>query len=129
MTTSAARLPVRDARVPSRIGSTSRLGGTPRIVSLLDVEPELGRGIESQDWEAARQAARATLTRVARRDCALLAGAHETGTAVGLIVHSGMISREMALGPHVCSNYSPPATYYRSRPVAQTIWTWVAASP
>jgi hypothetical protein len=96
-----ARRPPRAAPAASHAGLTSRIDGTPNTVSLLEVDPDLGRGIESHDWETARRATRATLTRIDRRESVLPAGACETGNIVGLIVNDGMISREIALGEHV----------------------------
>jgi hypothetical protein len=89
------------AELPTTGGLTSLIGATPNTVSLLDVDPALGRGIESDDWEAARRATRAALTRIDRRECTLTVGAYETDNIVGLIVNDGMISREIALGEHV----------------------------
>jgi hypothetical protein len=96
-----ARRPPRDAPAALRTETTSWIGGTPEIVSLLDVEPDLGRGIEPQDWELARQATRTTVTRIDRREWALPVGASDNGTVIGLIVNDGLISREIALGEHV----------------------------
>ncbi|HKO26427.1 MAG TPA: Crp/Fnr family transcriptional regulator [Solirubrobacteraceae bacterium] len=76
-------------------------GGTPNTVSLLDVEPDLGCGIEPQDWEAARQATRATLIRIDPAESTLPMRAGDTGNVIGLIVHNCMINREIVLGEHV----------------------------
>ena len=96
-----ARRPPRDAPAASRIGLASPNGGTPNTVSLLDVEPDLGCGIEPQDWEAARQATRATLIRIDPAESTLPMRAGDTGNVIGLIVHNGMINREIVLGEHV----------------------------
>jgi CRP-like cAMP-binding protein len=103
-----ARRPTRAAPAASRAGLASRIGGTPNIVSLLDVDPDLGRGIESRDWKAACRATRAILTRIDRRECMLPAGACETSNIVGLILNGGMISREIALGEHVAFELLTP---------------------
>lgn len=103
----ARRLP-RAGQAASRAGLTSRIGGTPNTVSLLEVDPDLGRGIESHDWEAARRVTRAELTRIDRHECVSAAGACETGNTVGLIVNDGMISREIALGEHVAFELLTP---------------------
>jgi CRP/FNR family transcriptional regulator, cyclic AMP receptor protein len=103
-----ARRLTRAASARSRAGLTSRIGGTPKTVSLLDVDPDLGRGIESHDWEAARRATRAALTRIDRRECMPTADACEIGNIVGLIVNDGMISREIALGEHVAFELLTP---------------------
>ena len=95
------RGPSRDGPAASRTALTSWIRGTPNTVSLLDVEPDLGRGIDPQGLELARQSTRATLTRIDRRECTLLTGAFATGDIIGLIVKAGMISREIALGEHV----------------------------
>lgn len=73
----------------------------PNTVSLLDVEPDLGRGIEPQDWELARQATRSTMIQVEPGECEWLAGAYDSGSIVGLVVNDGMISREISFGEHV----------------------------
>jgi CRP/FNR family cyclic AMP-dependent transcriptional regulator len=93
---------------PTNDGLTSRITATPNTVSLLDADPALGRGIESGEWEAARRATRAALTRIDRRECTLTVGAWETGNIVGLIVNDGMISREIALGEHVAFELLTP---------------------
>ncbi len=77
-------------------------------VSLLDVEPDFGRGIDSQDWELARQATRATLTRIDRRECTWPSAACDTSSIIALIVSEGMISREIALGAHVAFELLTP---------------------
>lgn len=92
----------------SRSGLTTWIGRRPDTVSLLDVEPDLGRGIESQDWEIACQATRATLSRVEPGECAWLAGAGETGSIIGLVVTDGLVSREISLGDHVAFNLLAP---------------------
>jgi hypothetical protein len=95
-----ARRRRRDAPAGSRIG-LAQVDATGNSISLLDAEPDLGRGIEAKDWELARRATRATLRRIERRDLALLAAASDSGNIIGLIVNDGMISREIALGEHV----------------------------
>jgi CRP/FNR family transcriptional regulator, cyclic AMP receptor protein len=98
----SARRPLRDgAQVASPADLTIRIGGTPNTVSVLEVDPDLGRGIEPDDWEAACRATRATLARIGRRECTSLAGVSENGNIVGLVVNHGVISREIALGEHV----------------------------
>lgn len=92
----------------SRTASMNWIDGTPHTVSLLDVEPDLGRGIAPRDWEVARQATRATLTRIARREFALPEGAYETANVLGLIVNDGLVSREIALGEHVAFDLLTP---------------------
>ena len=77
-------------------------------VSLLEVEPDFGLGIDSQDWELARQATRATLTRIDRRECTLPSAACDTSSIIALIVSEGMISREIALGAHVAFELLTP---------------------
>ncbi len=91
----------RDAPAESRSVLTSRIGGTPKTVSLLDMEPDLGRGIDSQDWELARQATRCNLTQLDRGEYTLPTGAYGTGNIVGLVLSDGLISHETALGEHV----------------------------
>jgi hypothetical protein len=101
--------PLRDGdQAASPADLTSRIGGTPNTISLLEVDPDLGRGIESDDWETACRATRATLTRIGRRECTFPAGASETGNIVALIVNDGMISREIALGEHVAFELLTP---------------------
>lgn len=92
----------------SPAGLRSRIGGTPSTVSLLDLEPDLGHGIGSQDWEMARQATRTTLTRIDRREFMLSAGACDVNDVIGLIVNDGTISRELALGEHVAFELLTP---------------------
>jgi CRP-like cAMP-binding protein len=89
-------------------GPTSRIGGTPNTVSLLEVDPDLGRGIESHDWEAARRATRAALARIEPGKTMVTADTSETGNIVGLIVNHGMISRETAVGEHVAFELLTP---------------------
>ncbi len=97
----AAQGPPRAAPAAPRTGLTSWIGGTPKTVSLLDVDPDLGRGIESQDWKVARHAIQATLIRIDRREWTLPTDACDTGSIIGLIVNDGMITREIALAEHV----------------------------
>lgn len=103
----ARRLP-NDATAASSPGPTDWIGGTPNTVSLLDVEPDLGRGIAPQEWEVARQTTRVTLIRIDRRDWALQAGAWDTANVVGMIVSDGMVGREIALGEHVAFELLTP---------------------
>lgn len=104
MTTSA----LRDASAASHGGVATWIGRRPSSVSLLDVDPDLGRGIDPQDWEAARRATRVTLRRFDHRDGTLPTGARDTGNIIGLIVRHGMISRELALGEHVAFELLTP---------------------
>lgn len=108
MRSSAARKLDPPAASASRTALTGWIRGTPNTVSLLDIEPDLGRGIDPQEWELARQSTRATLTRVDRRERGLLTGAGATGDIIGLIVNAGMISREIALGEHVAFELLAP---------------------
>lgn len=91
-----------------RTGFTSSIGGTPNTVSLLDVDPDLGRGIELRDWPVARQATQATLIRIGRRECILPMGVCDTANIIGLIVNDGVISREITLGEHVALELLTP---------------------
>jgi hypothetical protein len=69
-------------------------------VSLIDLEPELGSGINPDDWGAARRATQAQLVRVPRGKWRP-ASSHVSAEILGLILHEGIISREVALGRHV----------------------------
>jgi CRP-like cAMP-binding protein len=68
---------------------------------LLDLDPDLGRGIERREWESARQATRASLAHVDPGEWTLAPVAADGRSIIGLIVDDGMISRETALGDHV----------------------------
>jgi CRP/FNR family transcriptional regulator, cyclic AMP receptor protein len=103
-----ARRPPRVAPASSRTDVPDPFGDTSHTVCLLDVEPDLGRGIESQDWEAARHAARATVMRVESGEPALPPATSQSAAVVGLIVNEGMISREIALGEHVAFELLSP---------------------
>jgi CRP/FNR family transcriptional regulator, cyclic AMP receptor protein len=102
----------RTASIPSPAQSQTGLmpwiRRTPNTVSLLDADPGLGRGIDSEDWAVARQATQGILTRVEPGDCAWLAGDCDTGSIIGLIVNDGMISREISLGEHVAFDLLAP---------------------
>jgi CRP/FNR family transcriptional regulator, cyclic AMP receptor protein len=102
------RRPAGEGPPASRAGLMSRIDGTPSTVLLLDVEPDLGHGIGSQDWEIARQATRTMLTRIDRREFTLSTGACDTSDVIGLIVNDGTISRELALGEHVAFELLTP---------------------
>jgi CRP/FNR family transcriptional regulator, cyclic AMP receptor protein len=102
------RRPPRHAPAESSSVLTSWIGRTPKTVSLLDIEPDLGRGIDSQDWEIARQATRCNLKQLDRREYTLLAGAYGTGDIVGLVLSDGLISHEIALGEHVAFELLTP---------------------
>jgi Crp-like helix-turn-helix domain len=119
----AARSPNTDGRAPalpglrrspdaalgaSRTGLRTWIGARPNTVLLLDVEPDLGRGIESQDWEVARQSTRAILRRIGRGECALPASGCDIDNVIGLIVSDGVMSREVALGDHVAFELLTP---------------------
>jgi CRP/FNR family transcriptional regulator, cyclic AMP receptor protein len=69
-------------------------------VSLLDLEPELGRGISDQDWQAARLAVRSHVVHLKRGQWGVLPGADTPGV-LAIVVNDGLISREIALGEHV----------------------------
>lgn len=69
-------------------------------VSLLDLEPELGRGISHEDWQAARHAVRSHVVHLKRGRWGVLPGADKPGV-MAIVVSDGLISREIALGEHV----------------------------
>ena len=104
----ASRRPPDAALGASRTGFRTWTGARSNTVSLLDVEPDLGRGIESQDWEVARQSTRAILRRIDRGECALPASACDIDNVIGLIVSDGVMSREVALGDHVAFELLTP---------------------
>ncbi len=102
MTASAARHV--DPSVPSGTrgeGGTSWTAGALAVAALLDLDPDLGRGIEGHDWESARRATQANLTQIDPGEWTLPTKAPNARNIIGLIVEDGMISRETALGDHV----------------------------
>lgn len=111
MTTSADRdvsTPARGARRPLRVALgtggeriTSWNGGGPDAALLLDLDPDLGHGIERHEWESARRATRANLAQIDPGEWRLPIDAADAGNIVGLIVDNGLISRETALSDHV----------------------------
>jgi len=80
---------------------TSPIAGAPDVASLLDLDPDLGRGIERHYWESARHATRANLAHVDHGAWTMPNDVAGAGNIIGLIVDDGMISRETALGDHV----------------------------
>jgi hypothetical protein len=78
------------------------------VASLLDLDPDLGRGIERHDWDSARQATLANLTEVDPGEWTWRADAAHARDAIGLIVDDGMISRETSLGDHVAFELLTP---------------------
>lgn len=84
------------------------MSGTPAAVSLLDVDPDFGRGIEPQDWESGRQATGANSVGVDPGAWSLPTNRAGTGRPIGLIVSEGMISREIALNEHVAFELLTP---------------------
>lgn len=78
-----------------------KIAGARDVDLLLDLDPDLGRGIERHDWESARQATPANLTQVDPGEWTLPSDADDARKIIGLIVDDGMISRETALGDHV----------------------------
>lgn len=102
------RRPPRGAPAASDLGSGNSVDSTPRPALLLDLDPELGGGIESQDWELARQAIRAELIRVDPGVWSLPTNPANSGNIIGLIVNDGMISRETALSQHVAFELLTP---------------------
>jgi hypothetical protein len=64
---------------------------------VLDLDPDLGSGVRSEDWALARHACRGDLVRVPRGRWALPADAGETQVLAGLLIVSGLLCREVAL--------------------------------
>lgn len=106
--TRAAQCPPVGAPPPYAQASPSRASGTPAPVSLLDLDPDLGRGIEPQDWESARHATLATLVRINPGAWPLPTNRADAGNIIGLIVSDGTISRETALSEHVAFELLTP---------------------
>ena len=75
--------------------------GPARRGFLLDLDPDLARGIPEQDRDLARQAIPVNLIRVRPGTWALPDSASESGDVVALIVSDGVLSREIALRTHV----------------------------
>lgn len=74
----------------------ARVVGTgPAVISVLDLDPALGSGIGSEDWETARRLCRAELVRVpsGRR----VFPETEGGDAIGFVIVAGLVCRELAL--------------------------------
>lgn len=103
-----ARCPPRGAPPAYGRSSPSRVSGTPDDVSLLDLDADLGRGIEPQDWESARHATRAKPVGLDPGAWPLPTNHPDTGNIIGLIVSDGMISRETALSEHVAFELLTP---------------------
>lgn len=97
------------------------MDSTPRPALLLDLDPELGGGIESQDWELARQAIRAELIRVDPGVWSLPTNPANSGNIIGLIVNDGMISRETALSQHVAFELLTPGDVLLLAPPADDL--------
>ena len=97
---SRGRRPLRVAGARGE-GLTSWTARAPDVALLLDLDPDLGCGIERHDWESARQATRANLAQVNPGEWTLPTHAADPGHIIGLIVADGMISRETALSDHV----------------------------
>ena len=91
-TVNAGPRPPRGAPAASDPGSGNSVASTSRPVLLLDLDPDLGGGIEPQDWELVRQAIRIKLIRVDPGVWSLPTNAADSGNIIGLIVNDGMIS-------------------------------------
>jgi CRP/FNR family transcriptional regulator, cyclic AMP receptor protein len=64
---------------------------------VLDLDPDLGRGVNVEEWDAARRACRGTLLRLSDGvwDVPLLAG--ERDDLLGLLIVDGLLCREVSL--------------------------------
>jgi CRP-like cAMP-binding protein len=80
---------------------TAHSGPPERVGSVLDLDPDLGAGIEQGEWQTARQASRTNLVRVpAGQWRPLAATSSDSDGILGLVLVAGVIARESALGEH-----------------------------
>ena len=72
-----------------------------RVARMLDLDPDLGRGLEESDLEAARRECRVTVMGVSAGEFRLPDGGRAGGGDVlALVVVTGVLARESALGHH-----------------------------
>lgn len=74
----------------------ARVAGVGAVVSVLDLEPGLGSGLSSEEWETARRLCRAELVGVPTGGRVFPAEAL-AGDLVGLVIVAGLVCRELAL--------------------------------
>jgi CRP-like cAMP-binding protein len=68
---------------------------------LLDLDPDLGEGIDAGQWQEARRSSPAKVVRLGRGPLTLPQSLGDRDDIVGLILSDGMISRETAIGAPV----------------------------
>jgi DNA-binding transcriptional ArsR family regulator len=74
--------------------------GSAGADSVLDLDPDLGSGIQASDWDLARRAIPAELLRVACGSWAMPDPRASRDDIVALVVSDGVLAREVVLGDH-----------------------------
>ena len=71
--------------------------GRHDVALLLDIDPDLGAGVEPADWDAARRACRGALVRTPAGRWQLPESAADSRALVGLVIVTGGVCREVRL--------------------------------
>jgi hypothetical protein len=71
------------------------IAGSPTVGLVLELDPDLGGGIDPPEREAARQACRGELLRVARGAWPSASGAGERDDLVGFVIVDGLVARKV----------------------------------